>query len=136
MLLNITERLVLIEILGPQVGNAAFLRLVREFRESCSPTPEEAVAIELQATPEGYVWSREKEVAHTPSKEIEISGPIRDLILNTLRRASADETMPEPYMVIWDKFPELEPATSENHDGEAQALERTAPVKAGKGRRR
>ena len=110
MLLNLTERFMLLEIL-PAQGDFATLKIVRKLREALSLTEEEFVEYGVRTAgqtlddgtviPEGrIVWN----ITGNEPKEILIGEKATDTICEALKRLDREKKLTEQHLDMYEKF--------------------------------
>ena len=101
MLLTVTERFVLVEIL-PSEDTYAGMSEARKTRANLALTDEESVELELKQLEDRVVWNPEKAQQHI------VDVPIGEWMIETLRgilrEMSDNHKLPEKYMTLYEKF--------------------------------
>lgn len=97
MLLNVGERILLLNVIPPAEGTFVFLREVRELRESLGFTTAEAAEIGLKATSTSVTWDPGK----NPVKEIRIGPMAADYISKSIVSA---KDLREEHMEFYSRF--------------------------------
>jgi hypothetical protein len=100
MLLNVSERLVLISIL-PKESDYTTIKIVQNLKEDLSFTEEEHELLKFYNTEDGMVhWNSENDIP----KEIPIGEKATDIIASSLRNINATKKLREDHISLYEKF--------------------------------
>ncbi len=103
MRLSIFERVLLLNIFPSQRGDIVALKAIREFREDCSPTPQERKACSLKIDKRGGVtWDKSK----AKDREIIMDDFIKERIALRLTELSERRMLKEEHVPLYEKFAE------------------------------
>jgi len=106
MLLNVNERLIILNIL-PQEGNILTLRILRKLKENLSFTEEEHKVLNFKTIQDKFMqWSTVTPdgTSIPQEKEIDIGEKASDLIKEALKKLDDDKKLTEGHMSVYDKF--------------------------------
>ena len=111
MELTLKERLVLLQILGPVTSTLAGARILRELRGDLGLSEEDHKKYGVTSTDPcaecGSTGGMRWEDA-TATEEIEIGDVAHKIIVRQLKELDRKGKIPDDYIDIYDKFPEVE----------------------------
>ena len=99
MLFNVQERIGLLSFL-PREGNAATLRILREFQNEMSFTEDEKAEMNLVYNDGQYAWDATK----AKDKDIKVGDTMKELIAETLKKLDAGEKLHMSLLSLYDRF--------------------------------
>ena len=101
MRLNIGERFVVLSLL-PEAGSFINLKLIREAREACSFDEEEHKKFNFAVNGPAVTWNVDSE--EEAYSEIEISGPVKEIIISKLKELDAAEKLEERHVSLFEQL--------------------------------
>ena len=102
MLLDVAERLLLLDVLSRASGNLATLRVVRDLQHDVGFTDDENQALAFQY--EGSVVRWQSGAAQ--SREFKISRSARDVVLAAIKKLDRDEALTLAHLAVFEKLGE------------------------------
>jgi len=99
MLLNIKERLLLLNIL-PQENNFVTLKIVRKIQEELSFSEQELKEADIQTNEGKVFWNQSKNV----EKEITIGEKATDIIIEALKKLDKENKLTMDFLELYEKF--------------------------------
>jgi hypothetical protein len=106
MELGVTERFLLLGILGGVTANITELRILRELREELSFSEEEHARLKIVEEGGRLLWEDDPEKPLV--KEVEVGGVARGLIVRRLKEMNRNGQLADDHLDIIDLFPEIE----------------------------
>lgn len=101
MLLTVTERFVLVELL-PTEDSYAGMSEARKTRANLALTDEESVELELKQLEDRVTWNPDKAQQHVA--DIPIGEWMIETIRGILREMNDNHKLKEKYMTLYEKF--------------------------------
>jgi len=100
MQLKVAERLILLQIIPPQTGSLAKLKIARTLRDSLGLDEEEYKFLEVRESAGKIEWNSAKDTG----KEIEIGEIAHSIIADAIKAGDAQETLREEWTGVVEKF--------------------------------
>ena len=98
MELNISERLMVLDIFSTVSGNFATLKIVRDLESELSFSEDETKKYGIIANDDGYHWKGDF------TKDITFGKRGTEIITNILKKLDAGEKLTQNYYTIYEKF--------------------------------
>ncbi len=102
MILNILDRLQLLNGIMPKEGNIVTLRVILEAKQALGLTSEEIEGWGVKDSESGVVW----DVSKDTDRDIEISPVAASLIRTSLKELDGSERLTPAHVSLWERFVE------------------------------
>lgn len=101
MLLNITERLLLLTLTRDMEGNVATLKAVRQFQDAAGFSDDEVAVLDFEQVEGRLSWKNGEQI---PEKDVEVSVPVAKAVSKLLKALDKAGKLRFEHMSLYEKF--------------------------------